>query len=381
MKKLATRLTIMALFVLAPSARAQVETYSTNTSEPGAEIENWHEVTDAPSLVALSPDACTANATTLCLNNGRFQARAIFSAPSLGISNAPAQAVPLTGDTGYFWFFSANNVEITLKVVDGRTFNGFFWAFYAALSDVAYTITITDMDTGAVKTYSNAQGTLASVADVTAFPGTAPTCTYAVSPQTRSVASGGGTGTFSVATGAGCSWTASSNATYISIVSGGSGTGNGTVTFSVSPNTGTSVRTGSLNVAGQLVFVEQAGTSSGGSDYNGNWNGTTSQGRAISFTIANNRLQTFSIGYSVSGGGCSSSGTSTITYNTPPSVSGAGFVVSITGVGNPRLSYTATVNFNSTSSASGNASFTFTQTAPLPARNATGSATFSLTKS
>src|SRR5688572_15661004 len=200
MRKRGTPLIILALFVLAGTARAQTAAYSTNTSEPGAEIENWYEVTDAPTLVALSPDACTANATTLCLNNGRFQARAIFSAPSLNITNAPAQAVPLTGDTGYFWFFSANNVEITLKVVDGRTFNGFFWAFYAALSDVAYTITVTDMDTGLVKTYSNTQGSLASVADVTAFPGTAPTCTYAVTPSTRSVGSGGGTGTFSVAT-------------------------------------------------------------------------------------------------------------------------------------------------------------------------------------
>jgi hypothetical protein len=114
--------------------------------------------------------ACSPNGTTLCLNNGRFQVRAIFSAPSLGITNAPAQAIPLTSDTGYFWFFSANNVEIVLKAVDGRSFNGFFWVFYGALSDVQYTITVTDTVTGAVKTYPNQQGNLASVADVAAFP-------------------------------------------------------------------------------------------------------------------------------------------------------------------------------------------------------------------
>jgi len=79
----------------------------------------------------------------------------IFSAPSLGITNASAQAVPLTGDTGYFWFFSSNNVELVIKVVDGRAFNGFFWVFYGALSDVAYTITVTDTQTGGIKTYSN----------------------------------------------------------------------------------------------------------------------------------------------------------------------------------------------------------------------------------
>src|SRR5688572_32811104 len=229
MRKLGTPLIILALFVLAGTARAQTEAYSTNTSEPGAEIENWHEVTDAPSLVALSPDACTPNATTLCLNNGRFQARAIFSAPSLGISNAPAQAVPLTGDTGYFWFFSANNVEITLKVVDGRTFNGFFWAFYAALSDVAYTITITDMDTGAVKTYSNSQGSLASVADVRAFGGSA--CAAISGAIPAAFGGGGGTGSVTVTAGPGCAWTAASNSSFVTITSGGAGSGNGTVTF------------------------------------------------------------------------------------------------------------------------------------------------------
>jgi hypothetical protein len=38
-----------------------------------------------------------------------------------------------------------------------------------ALSDVEYTITVTDMTTGATKTYSNPQGRLASVADTSAF--------------------------------------------------------------------------------------------------------------------------------------------------------------------------------------------------------------------
>jgi hypothetical protein len=381
MKKLETLINAVALFLLAATVPAQSEAYSTTTSLPDAEVETSIEVANATPLSAFAPDACTANATTLCLNNARFQVRVTFSVPSQGITNAPAQAVPLTGDTGYFWFFSANNVEITLKVVDGRTFNGFFWAFYAALSDVAYTITITDMDTGAVKTYSNAQGSLASVADVTAFAGTTTSCTYAVTPSTRTVGSGGGTGTFSVATAGGCSWSATSNATWLSITSGASGSGAGTVTFSALANSGTSVRTGTLNVAGQLVYVEQSGTTSGGGDYNGNWSGTTSQGRPITFTISSNRLQTFSIGYSVSGGGCSASGTSTITYNTPPTVNSSGFVVSITGTGNPRLSYNATVNFNSTSSASGSVSFTFTQSSPLPACSGTASATYSLTKS
>ena len=123
----------------------------------------------AALLTPSSAQACTPNGTTLCLNSGRFQVRAIFTAPTLGITNGTAQAVPLTTDTGYFWFFSSNNVEIVIKAVDGRPVNGFYWVFYGALSDVEYTITVTDTVTGVVKPYSNMQGHLASVADTSAF--------------------------------------------------------------------------------------------------------------------------------------------------------------------------------------------------------------------
>jgi hypothetical protein len=119
-------------------------------------------------LSAAAPLVCQADATTLCVNAARFQVRVDWRVPSQGTSGV-GRAVPLTSDTGYFWFFSANNVELVLKVVDGRAFNGFFWVFYGALSDVEYTITVTDTVSGAVKTYTNPQGRLASVADVIAF--------------------------------------------------------------------------------------------------------------------------------------------------------------------------------------------------------------------
>ena len=56
-----------------------------------------------------------------------------------------------------------------MKVLDGRAFNNKFWVFYGALSNVEYTVTVTDTQTGAVKTYFNSQGNLASVADTAAF--------------------------------------------------------------------------------------------------------------------------------------------------------------------------------------------------------------------
>ncbi len=108
------------------------------------------------------------DASALCLNHARFRVRVEWRVESQGTSGV-ANPVPLAEDSGSFWFFSPNNLELLVKVVDGRAFNGHFWVFYGALSDVAYTITVTDTTTGQVRTYVNAHGTVASRADTAAF--------------------------------------------------------------------------------------------------------------------------------------------------------------------------------------------------------------------
>jgi len=73
------------------------------------------------------------------------------------------------GEPFYFWFFDDANVELILKVLDGRAINVHFWVFYGALSNVAYTINVTDTDTGQTKQYQNPLGQFCSVGDTTAF--------------------------------------------------------------------------------------------------------------------------------------------------------------------------------------------------------------------
>jgi ELWxxDGT repeat protein len=110
---------------------------------------------------------CSAAPTRLCLNNGRFAVEARWT--DFAGNSGTGKAVALTGDTGYFWFFREANIEVVLKVLDGRPVNGNFWVYYGALSNVAYTLTVTDTETGAVRTYSNPSGRFASVGDTGAF--------------------------------------------------------------------------------------------------------------------------------------------------------------------------------------------------------------------
>lgn len=67
-----------------------------------------------------------------------------------------------------------------------------------------------------------------------------------ISPRKVSMSSSGGTGSINVGTS--CSWTASSNAAWITITSGSSGTGNGTINYSVAPNGTGESRIGTITV-------------------------------------------------------------------------------------------------------------------------------------
>jgi hypothetical protein len=113
---------------------------------------------------------CTPDAMTLCLNSGRFSVVTTYQTQA-GASG-PGQAVAMTGDTGYFWFFSSNNVEMVLKVVDGRAVNSHYWVFAGGLTNVRVVTTVTDTQTGIVRTYVNPLNTaFLPLQDTSAFVG------------------------------------------------------------------------------------------------------------------------------------------------------------------------------------------------------------------
>ena len=86
------------------------------------------------------PEPCVENATTLCLNRERFGVRVEWT--DYAGHQGTGRAYPLTTDSGLFWFFSESNLEMLVKVIDGCDFNGRFWIYAAATTDVAYTVTV-----------------------------------------------------------------------------------------------------------------------------------------------------------------------------------------------------------------------------------------------
>lgn len=80
-------------------------------------------------------------------------------------------------------------------------------------------------------------------------------CTFSVSPAAHDIGGNGGGGAVSVATAAGCPWTASSQADWITLPRSGTGPGQVPFTAAANPNP---ARVGNFTVAGQAVTVNQA---------------------------------------------------------------------------------------------------------------------------
>ena len=108
-------------------------------------------------VAAGSTAPCAPSSTTICLSNNRF---AVTAAYATGQASGNGTGTKLTADSGYFTFFSASNIEVVLKVLNACTLQPpRFWVFAAGLTNVEVTLTVTDTQTGAVKTYVNPRGT------------------------------------------------------------------------------------------------------------------------------------------------------------------------------------------------------------------------------
>lgn len=112
---------------------------------------------------------CVADDTTLCLGDGRFRITVRWETRQ--VAAGPGHARPLTADSGTFWFFNEDDVELIVKVVDACGLaTPRFWVFAAGLTNVHTLLTVEDTATGQTRTYTNPQGTpFQPVQDTDAF--------------------------------------------------------------------------------------------------------------------------------------------------------------------------------------------------------------------
>jgi hypothetical protein len=88
------------------------------------------------------------------LNRDRFKVQINWLAEDGTIGNGQA-VLYSSDDSGMFWFFNEDNWEMLVKVLDGCGSNDRFWVFFAATTDLAFTLTVTDTEAGISKQYFN----------------------------------------------------------------------------------------------------------------------------------------------------------------------------------------------------------------------------------
>lgn len=122
------------------------------------------------------PSLCTADADTLCINDRpgdrRFRVEVTYtSAAGSGQAKALRLSSIGVGRGGLFSFFSADNPELLIKILNACDLNDRYWVFTSAGTDVGVTITVTDMVANRTWTHTNPQGSpMPPVLDTNALP-------------------------------------------------------------------------------------------------------------------------------------------------------------------------------------------------------------------
>jgi Tol biopolymer transport system component len=129
--------------------------------------------------VAAAPGPCAPSATTLCIDDqsadGRFEVKVHYQTTQGGGLSGDGHAIDLTrlgvAHGGLFWFFSADNPEMLIKVINGCALNQKFWIYSSATTNVGLIVTVTDTQTGESVVYRNQDLTAAPpVQDTSALP-------------------------------------------------------------------------------------------------------------------------------------------------------------------------------------------------------------------
>lgn len=120
-----------------------------------------HDAVDVGNLILVGGAAlssqCRDEPTVLCLNRERFAVEIAWR-DFRGQTGLGRVAPPESADSGLFWFFSADNWEVLVKVLDGCSVNGRYWVFAAATTNVEYSLRVTDTLTGEAASYFNPLG-------------------------------------------------------------------------------------------------------------------------------------------------------------------------------------------------------------------------------
>lgn len=145
---------------LRETATGRTKSYSNGPSNCGAIDQSFYSFSGRDDLGSTKDAAipgavaCSPNTNTLCLLNNRFSVQVDWRNQYNGQSGR-GNVTKLSNLTGTVNYGDANNIEQLVKILD---FGDRILLFWGALSDLQYTLRVTDTQTGRTKVYDNPAG-------------------------------------------------------------------------------------------------------------------------------------------------------------------------------------------------------------------------------
>jgi hypothetical protein len=169
--------------------------------------------------------------------------------------DAGTQVYAVEDTTPLGWAVSSVNNSGTFDSTNGKVKWGAF--FDSAARSLTYTLTPPTGETGTKSFAGSASfdGVSVAVTGARTLPA-AQLCNYTLSAVSQNFSALGGTGSFTIATPANCTWNATTASNWITFTQG-NGNGNGAVNFTVAANVG-AARVGLISVGGQTFSVNQS---------------------------------------------------------------------------------------------------------------------------
>lgn len=114
---------------------------------------------------------CVPGPTTLCLRGDRFRVTVDWTLANGAMGKGGVvELMPPSLESGLFWFFSLDNWEMLVKVLDGCPVNDHYWVFAAGATNVGWTLTVTDTANNLSWTATNPVGRSSpAITDAAAF--------------------------------------------------------------------------------------------------------------------------------------------------------------------------------------------------------------------
>ena len=215
------------------------------------------------NITSYTDTAGLAYGTTYTYRVAAYNIAGSNSATSNAVSTVPATPTNLTATANsqsqitLNWTNNSNSLGIKIERRSGGSYSeiatvGATVTTYAdtpLAPSTTYSYRVRAFNNGGNSGYSNESS-------ATTIP-----CDYVISPTTASFGEEGGAGSITVSAAAVCSWSATSNVSWITITSGASGAGGGSVNYSVGPfGLCNRTRQGQITIGGRTFTIEQSGS-------------------------------------------------------------------------------------------------------------------------